>query len=171
MQYIIDFRGFARNPKAALLPIPDQVYIQVGGGINTEAITAGQPAFIRLIYNNIAGVTISATPGGQTGDIYKMVIDSTTYSSGSGIALSNLWRVMFGNTSTYNNLFFTTPVIVVYGLQVATGVFDLFDTFNAAVGGGASISWGSTGAGQSFAFNSIMMSLVGSKGPKSQTNI
>jgi len=171
IQYIVDFRGFARNPKASLLPVPDQVYIQVGGGINTETIVAGNPAFVRLIYNNIAGQTITATPNGASGDIYKMIFDSTTYSSGTAISLNNLFWVNYGNTGSFNALVFTTPVIVMYGIQVSPGVFDLFDTFDGAVSGGSAITWGSAGVGQSFVFNSIMMSLVGSKTAKSQTNI
>jgi len=170
LQYIIEFRGFARNPKAALLPLRDQVYIQIGCGINTENVTAGNAVNFRMVYNNIAGTTITSLSSAATGDIYKLVLDSGSYSSGTGVSLGSAWRINYGG-GNFNVMSVLNPVFVVYGLVVSSGVFSLYPTFEGAVSGAQPITYNYTAVGSSYVFNSVMASLVGSLGITSQFTI
>lgn len=172
LQYVVEFRGFARNPKAAMLPVPDQIYTQLGCGINNESVSTGNGVNFRCIYPNIAGNTLSSPGHANYGDVYKLIIDSTTFSSGTGETINNIWRINF-NSSNFVGYTFDQPVMTVYGVVVSINPtnFAIYDTFAGAVSGAAPFTYSYTKNPSSYVFNSVMASLVGSLTTKGNLTI
>lgn len=73
--YIIEFKGMERNPRSALIPLANQIYVNTSLGINNVNASAGDPFSPNIISTDQAGA-VAALPGGAIpGDIFKFFVD------------------------------------------------------------------------------------------------
>lgn len=156
IMYDLQFRGFRRNPRAALIPVANQIYQNISLGASGAAVTlGGSLSGISIIGNDQTGNPSSAPSGLAQGDVFKFVVDSNRSSYGAANVNTLIAELLLGGNRVVNISNGFTCWAVYGGTS-----FALYPTLAAAMALSQTYVWGLTSA--SLTFNLVgMISLVG----------
>lgn len=146
IQYVISFRGMARNPRLSIVPCPQQVYENISFGRNGVSVNTSTSIGGQVFGNDQTGNPNAFTEIGG-GAIYKFILDLNRSSLGAAtqdnlvaeFVAGGSWQVKLENGFTCflwtdkNNTYYLCPTFAaaqsgrtyVYGLANGSLVYNL----------------------------------------------
>lgn len=169
VMYMCSFRGMRRNPRAALIPLPLQIYFNMSIGQNGATVVLNNTALFDKFGNDQSGSLVNLPTNTLVGHVYKFIVDLNRSSLG-GATASNLLQLDYqgARSVTLENGF------TCYAMQNAAAAgasgFTLFPTIAAAISVGQPFRWGLNSG--SLTFNLVgMFSLVANNAALINTDI